>query len=173
MLMADDCFLPHFEREISELCRSTPIINGDDELKSGRDRANRIYGTDTCGIDIKNGDTVEYRFDALEKINAVHVVFDSDLDRDTLPGDFCERGHVTRANVLLESPQMYPPKTLCKAFRLTALTENGEREILSVDTNRNRAYHVTLDEPVFSIRLTMSENWGATDATRLVSFDFC
>ncbi|MBQ8141231.1 MAG: FAD-dependent oxidoreductase [Clostridia bacterium] len=173
LLMADDCFLPHFERDISALCRSTPVLNGSDELKSGQDRANRIYGTEVCGVKIANGAAVEYRFNSPSDINSVHIVFDSDLDRDTLPGDFCERGHVTRANVLLDSPQMYPPKTLCKSFTLAVTTESGEKELLAVDINRNRSYHLPISEPVSSIRLTMNENWGGTDKTALISFDFC
>ena len=97
---------------------------------------------------------------------------DSDLDRLTLPGGSCERTHVTRANVLLDSPQMHLPKTLCRTFILTALTENGEVELLSVKENRKRAYHCRVDAEVLGLRLRMLDNWGETESTNLVSFDF-
>ena len=171
-LMNDDCFLPHFQRRLSPLCERTPIRNGSDVLKTGRDRPNRIYGNEVCGFEAENGQTLEYRFERLEQVGGIHMVFDSDLNRDSLPGDFCERGHVTRANVLLESPQMHPPKPLCKAFRLTVLTESGEEELLSVSLNRLRSYHIPLSKPVSAIRLTVLENWGDTPKTNLVSFDF-
>lgn len=105
-------------------------------------------------------------------VDAVHVVFDSDLDRETLPGHWCERTHVTRANQLLDSPQMHPPKMLCKAFRLTALADGREITLLSVDQNIKRAYHQKIGFPIEAIRLTPLSNWGETDATNLISFDF-
>ncbi|MBQ2325670.1 MAG: FAD-dependent oxidoreductase, partial [Clostridia bacterium] len=85
-LMNADCFLPHFKRRISELCRNTAVTGGDC-LKNGEDRPNRIYGTSEKGIDVKNGEAIEYSFDKPERINSVHIVFDSDLDRKTVPGD--------------------------------------------------------------------------------------
>lgn len=171
-LMEDDCFLPHFERHVSALCKQTPVTGGDDTLKSGRDRANRIYGTETCGTPVDNGRCVEYRFTSPAKVSAVHLVFDSDLCRDTIPGDECERTHVTRANVRLDSPQMHLPTTLCKAFRLSVIADGAERDLLAVDVNRKRSYHVGVDMPVTAIRLTVTENWGGTDQTNLISFDF-
>lgn len=172
LLMEDDCFLPHFERRISDLCQKASLINGTDLLRSGQDRANRIYGTEAHSVKIPNGQTVEYRLEKDTPVQSVHLVFDSDLNRDTLPGDFCERGHVTRANVLLSSPQMHPPKTLCKAFRLTAIIDGQEQELLSVDCNRKRSYHIPLQSPITAIRLTMTENWSGSAETELVSFDF-
>ncbi len=172
LLMEDDCFLPHFKREISALCKSTPILGGDDSLKSGEDRPNRIYKTESAGSMIDNGTLLEYRFDAPAKVSAVHLVFDSDLDRVTLPGDWNEQTSVTRANVLLDSPQMKMPTTLCKSFRLCVVADGEEQELLSHKTNIKRAYHVSVDRLVSAIRLQMTENWGGTDKTNLVSFDF-
>lgn len=172
LLMEDDCFLPHFKRRLSPLCRTAALVNGSELLRSGQDRANRIYGTETHSMTIQNGQTVEYRLEKEAFVHAVHLVFDSDLNRDTLPGDFCERGHVTRANILLNSPQMHPPKTLCKAFRLTAITNGQEQELLAVDCNRRRSYHVPIRLPVTGLRLTVTEGWGDGAETGLVSFDF-
>ena len=171
-LMDDDCFLPHFERRISDACKAATLVNGTEELRNGQDRPNRIYGNESCGLTCRNGESVEYRLEKPTEITSVHIVFDSDLDRKTLPGDKCEREHVTRANVLLDSPQMHPPKTLCKAFRLSAVTEAGEQTLLQVECNRQRAYHVKVTETVTALRLTMLENWGETDTTNLFSFDF-
>lgn len=171
LLMNDDCFIPHFKRPISSLCKSLPI-QGDEELKNGQDRANEIYGNETCGIFVKNGDTVEYKFPILSAIHAIHIVFDSDLNRQTLPGHWCEQGHVTRANVLLDSPQMHLPKTLCKAFKLTAETAEGEITLLSVENNIKRAYHCPVSLSVSSLKLQLLENWGDQKETPLIAFDF-
>ena len=172
-LMNDDAFLPHFSREISEACLTAAMTPALDCLRSGRDRANRIYSTDTAGREIRNGEPITYSLATPARVGAVHIVFDSDLERDTLPGGECERKHVTRANVLLDSPIMHIPTTLCKAFRLTAVTEDGEELVLIEENNSiKRAYHLPLGRTVREIRLTVLANWGDTDLTRVLSFDF-
>ena len=172
-LMEQDCFLPYRKRKISALCQSTPIKNGNERLKNGEDRPNHTYGTDDCGICVANGTTLEYKFDNPEFIESVHLVFDSDLDRLTLKGRHPERITVTRANVLLDSPQMYVPKTLAKRFKLTALSEDGETELLSEEQNIKRMYHIKPNKPVSALRLTVLENWGGSEETSIFSFDFC
>jgi hypothetical protein len=66
------------------------------------------------------------------------------------------------------------PKTLCKSFTLTARTEKGEVTLLKNDNNIKRAYHVdSLGDIKFSeITLTVNSNWGGSDTTSVVSFDF-
>ena len=173
-LMNDDCFLPHFKREISDECLKASLVGADGGIRSGEDRANRIYGTSTVGTAVSHGCPVVYELTGVESVGSVHIVFDSDLDRKTLPGDDCERTHATRASVLLDSPMMHMPKTLCRAFTLTAETEEGEIVLISKDNNLKRAYHVTLPagKKLLKLKLTLSSNWGGTDKTNLVSFDF-
>jgi len=171
-LMEADCFLPEKTRKISSLCLETAIENGDANLKNGQDRPNALYGTDTCGMDVSNGTPLIYRFDRCHRVEAVHMVFDSDLDRNTLPGDVCERTHTMRSNVLLDSPQAYVPKTLCKAFVLEAETEDGTVELYRTENNLRRAHHIHLGRDVKALRLIPLANWGGTEKTRVFSFDF-
>ncbi|MBR6739577.1 MAG: FAD-dependent oxidoreductase [Clostridia bacterium] len=174
LLMDDDCFLPHFKRNISPLCQSSTLKGGDCSLWSGEDRANRIYGTESCGCLVPNGESVEYVFDSEVSLKSVHIVFDSDLDRVTLPSeDPCENEHVTRANVRLDSPQMYLPKTLCRSFRLSAIVDGREIELLRSENNIKRSHHLPLDLAVTSLKLQILDNWGESDETNLISFDFC
>jgi len=171
-LMNDDCFLPYFKRSISEVCKNATLSGGSDTLRSGEDRPSSVYGTTECGALIENGKAVEYKLSG-DRVGEVHIVFDSDLNRLSLGiEDPVERIHVTRANVRLDSPQVFVPKTLCKSFRLTAVTDKGEELLLSEDNNIKRAYHVALNKNVNAIRLEMLENWGGSDKTNLVSFDF-
>lgn len=181
-LMEDDCFLPHFSREISELCRQTPLVIGENtseelaDLQNGQDRANRIYGTETCGVKVPHGEKLTYRFAQPVSLHGIHIVFDSDLNRDTLPGNTVERGRSMRANILLDSPQMYVPTTLCKEFVVEAETAEGLKELLHVTNNRKRAYHLTVPEAlqgkILGISLKPMADWGTGDATTVVSFDF-
>ena len=79
----------------------------------------------------------------------------------------------TRANILLDSPRLIMPKTLCKTFRLTAFDSDGkETELLSSDNNLRRSYHIDIDMTVTALRLTPLENYGGTQSTKIFSFDF-
>ena len=179
-LMDTDCFLPARERNVGEVCRrsvlvgknGTPVAGGE-ALKNGQDRPNIHYGTTACGLSLPNGEGVEYRFDTPTAVESVHLTFDSDLNRTTLPGDKCEQDHSTRANVRLDSPQFYLPLTLCKTFRLEADTHGGVEVLLDVDHNALRAYHVEIDRAdITALRLIPLENYGGTGETRVFSFDF-
>jgi hypothetical protein len=179
-LMDADCFLPARERSVGEACRRTVLVDkngvpvaGGETLKNGQDRPNIHYGTTSCGLSLPNGEGVEYRFDAPTAVESVHLTFDSDLDRTTLPGDKCEQDHSTRANVRLDSPQFYLPLTLCKAFRLEAETADGVKVLLDVDHNALRAYHVEVGRAdITALRLIPLENYGGGGETRVFSFDF-
>ncbi len=172
-LLNDDCFLPYTRRDISDLCKNSKLCGADESVRNGEDRANRTYNTDSCGYLVNNGEKIEYTLDNYTKIESVHIVFDSDLNRDTLPGHWNEKAHVTRANVLLDSPQMHLPTTLCKSFKLTANTKDGEVTLFETNNNIKRAYHIpTGDINASSVCLTIDSNWGDSDKTNLISFDF-
>ena len=179
-LRAADSFLPAKPRRVSPLCIATPVVDGNghplvgqESLKDGQDRPHSSFGTDTCGLRAPNGKPLEYRFDPPQSISAVHVTFNSDLDRDTLPGGHVERTHSMRANILLDSPVMHMPLTLCRAFRLEADTAEGAVTLLEITDNTRRAYHLTVDRhDVTAIRLVPLENWGDTPETDVFSFDF-
>lgn len=171
-LAQNDCFLPNIIREVSDLCKKTPIVNGNDTLKNGMDRANSIYKDIECGVAVKNGESLEYKFNQPEIVHSLHLTFDSDLNRETLSGDCPDRLYPMRGNVRIDSPQCYVPKTLCKEFSVTVTTENGEKTILNQDCNRNRAYNININEPVYSISFVPKSNWGETDTTTVFSFDF-
>ena len=172
-ILADsDCLLPNRLRKISDLCRNTVLTGGSDKLKNGFDRPHKMYNDLTCGAAVENGTPVTYRFDAPEKIEAVHITFNSDLNRYSLPGEQCERTHMTRANTLLSSPQFYVPTTLCKSFRLEIETENGTEVLLESNRNLNRAYQVPVEKAVKSITLIPLSNWGGSSSTEIYSFDF-
>ena len=183
MLMEDDCFLPHFQRKISSVCKETSIVNltcnGEMKkdknlqcLKNGQDRANRIYNTEAVGVDVENHSALKYEFKSLQEVESIHIVFDSDLDRETLPGHWVEASRNARANVLLDSPQTHMPKTLCREFMVEIETEAGIEQLLLVKDNRKRTYHVSVNKRILSIALKVVSNWGDGHTTKVISFDF-
>lgn len=179
-IQADDGFLPARVRAVGNLCQATPIrgrdgqlISGQEALKDGRDRPHSSYGTDRCGCTIPNGHDLEYRFDSPQSIESIHVTFNSDLNRDTLPGGSVERTRSMRANVRLDAPLMHVPFTLCRAFRLEADTSEGTVVLLDVINNVRRAYHLPVKrDDISALRLIPMENWGGTEQTDVFSFDF-
>ena len=172
ILVDSDCLLPNRLRRISELCRKTSLTGGTEKMKNGFDRPHKMYGDLTCGGAVKNGSSVEYQFESPQKIEAIHLTFNSDLNRYTLPGEQCERTHMTRANTLLSSPQFFVPTTLCKAFCLEIETEAGTEILLESSRNLNRTHHIPVEKPVKAIILTLLSNWGNSDSTEIYSFDF-
>ena len=148
------------------------LFRSPDILRNGEDRAHRLYGTEenSAKYVAKPGEEIIYRFDKSD-VKSVHVVFDSDLNRSTLDGSVCERTHTTRANVKLDAPMMHLPTTLCKSFTLYGEL-NGERcELLCVDLNRKRSYHVNVNKCFDTLALIPNESWGGENIP-IVSFDF-
>ena len=171
-LMHDDCFLPGCTRTVSDLCK-TASFTGDNSLRDGIDRINRIYPQKTCGAVLENGKRTEYTLDTPQYVEEIHLVFDSNLDRRNHAGNECEQTHINRSNVLKSSTQQYMPKELCKAFRIEYTDENGEKHVLFEDgCNILRCRNIPVRRKVKSLSLTVIENYGKTDKTAVYSFDF-
>ena len=148
------------------------IINND-VIRNGQDRAHRIYNTtnETCAYFAKPNEEISYSFNSTE-ISSVHLVFDSDLNRDTLPGGQCERIHSMRAQQLIESPQMYMPKTLCREFMLYGELNGEKTEILHISDNRKRSYHIDINKTFDKLVLVPVSKWDEEGNIAVVSFDF-
>ncbi len=173
LLLQEDCFLPSRTREISGICKTAVLTTGADSLRNGQDRAHRIYNTDqkSCGYVASPGEEITYCFEK-RSVSAAHVVFCSDLGRETLPGGVCERTHSTRASQLLHSPQMHMPKTLCRAFRLLGELDGVRTEILHCTNNRKRSYHIQINQVFDKLILVPEASWGNRDEIPVISFDF-
>lgn len=168
ILMDNDCFLPGKKRAVSAECVKNAVS---EEICDGKDRVNRTYNTAECGILVDNGKEITYELENTY-VDSVHIVFDSDLNRETLNGDNCEKYHSMRCNVRLDSPVMNMPKTLCKDFILKITSDNGEEILLDISDNRKRAYHVEVKRKISKISLVVKSNWGEDDKTKVISFDF-
>jgi len=170
ILMNADSFLPSKTREISEACKKAAPYA---ELCDGIDRPHKkVYNTDKCGITVKNGTKIEYNLDKAEDVAAIHLVFNSDLNRVTHNGDLCEREQNCRCNVLLDSPDIFVTKTLCKDFTLEITDESGKTEALKYTDSVKRSYDIPVGKKVTKIVLIPESNWGDTEMTDVFSFDF-
>lgn len=174
LLMEDDCFLPSKTREISSICRSAILTGADNRIRNGQDRAHSLYGTTEAdaACEISNRSEVVYEMDNAQ-INAVHIVFCSDLSRSTLNVSDCEKYHTMRANRRLDSPQLYLPETLCREFILYGEKGSERVELLHISDNRKRSLHLPVNRHFDKLILMPVSNWGGSAQTKIISFDFC
>ncbi len=173
LLLNSDCFLPSKTREIPEACKRAALNVESETMRNGQDRAHSIYGIDKDKSTYPAGANEEITYSFPEReISHVHIVFDSDLNRETLPGHWCERERCTHSNQRLNSPMMHMPKTLCREFVLYGELEGKRREILKVTDNRKRAYHISINERLDKLILVPVNSWGDGEKIPVISFDF-
>ena len=169
-LLWDDMLLPHHPRTPAALSAAAHLtVNGvpcaeAEALRDGNDRENLFV----CAP----GDVVEYRFDAPVIAEEVRIIFDSDLDRVTLPGDHVERNHTMRANLLPTAPIMHLPTTLCKSYTVEAVCEDGSVIRLAEETNNlRRLVIIPVGTSVSTIRFVGQDVHESGGEIRLFSFE--
>lgn len=172
LLLDEDCFLPSKTREISSLCLNAELNINSEVIRNGHDREHQIYtNEDSFSYLAEYGEEICYSF-SKANVSEIHLVFDSDLNRDTLPGSVCERAHTTRANQRLDSPQMCMPKTLCREFKLIGELQGEKYELLHISDNRKRSYHLKVDQTFDKLTLIPIDSWGENKEVPIISFDF-
>lgn len=178
-LMEAGCFLPGMKREIADVCRKATLtcrgaLQNPEALRNGADRNNRTYPDAENGAIIPLGTPVTYRLEKACQPELIHVAFDSDLDRVTLPGSPCEREHAMRCNILPDSPVMHLPKTLPKRVTVkVCCADHTERILFQSENNRLPVLNLTVEQPVTEISLLIEELWHSDVAeAHVFSFDF-
>ena len=175
-LTDNGCFLPHIRRDMT-VARAAGLsadggVNNIENLRSGADRNNHTYGTEDEGAFVRAGTTIKYEF-APRRVENIHIAFDSDLDRVTLPGDKCERRHSMRANVFPDSPVMHLPLTLVKEYEIFVTDECGNRVLLARDSeNCKQTLNFAPDYPISAIELKLGADYGGNADIHIFSFDF-
>ena len=155
-LMDDDCYLPGFTREVSELTKKAKT--NAPKLKNGCDRA---IGEEYNGYIGKAGDVITYKFDDYEKISKIRLVFDSDLNRPK---------HNMPCNYPLNQPYYKCPKTLVKSYDIIAVERDGEKVIASDDCNHQRLVCRDVNVCAKEIRLVLKDA-HSDDGYRVFSMD--
>ena len=127
ILMDNDCFLPGFRREPSELTKKAKLTAdyGDPSaLLNGIDR--RIWGNDN-GYFGKTNKAITYTFDEETLVGGVRLVLDSDLDREYTYGN----PDALHTSSTLFFPKSYNntsfgfPKCLIKHYKIEIMDEKG------------------------------------------------
>ena len=170
-LMEDDCYLPFNVREVPALTKRARLLceaPDAENLRNGLDRP--IGGRDNGAVLPKNS-AAAYAFETPAPISHIRIIFDSDLNRTTLPEREAKRERNMLHNRPLNWPESYVPKTMVKAFRLEGIREDGTIDVLVNETNnyqRLRAFDVS--GTYAAVRLIPEETWG-NEGCHIFSFD--
>lgn len=170
LLLDADCFLPSKRRTVSEACAAAVLDGADSRIRNGMDRAHPMYGEAGNAQLCTPGSAITYRFPETQ-VESIHIVFDSDLNRKTLPGSWVEQVRCMRSNQRLDQPLTALPTTLCKAFAVTGYLDGKEIFSLQMDENRKRSHHIKLGQTFDTLVLTLKESWGDAQIP-VISFDF-
>jgi hypothetical protein len=152
-LMEDDCYLPWNARQVPALMQRAQLAasGGDPEpLRNGLDRP---VGDADNGWTGSVGDWAQYTFDRVERVRRLRFVFDSDLNRP-------EKNQP--ASYPLHQEPVGVPQAMVRAFRVEALGENGDWQVVAREENNyQRLVRIQIDVQARAIRFVPEATWGA------------
>ncbi len=168
-LMDDDCYLPFNVREVPSLTQNATLSGADENIRNGLDRP--IGGNDN-GCHVALGQAVEYDFGKEIEISRARIIWDSDLNRDTMVRINGKAWyHNMLCNRPLGMPDFYVPRTMTKGYRIEGVKENGDVSVLyETQSAYQRLAQISLSGSFRAVRLIPTETWGAEDA-HIFSFD--
>lgn len=158
-LAYDDCYLPFTGIEGSLIMKNAKFTSIDDEsarkLTNGKER-----GFEENGIELNCNEDVVMEFSAVQSVQSVRIVLDSDINRETTGGDGYVPVKSTVCNVTLDMPPVYLPGFLAKNIAIEYMGEEGEWiKLCQIDKNRKRLIDITVKKDVKAIKICFNEAW--------------
>ncbi|MBQ6117675.1 MAG: FAD-dependent oxidoreductase, partial [Clostridia bacterium] len=170
-LMEDDCWLPGRKRAVPPLTEQALLVCPAPEAENLRNGYDRPENGQDNGVSVPKGAVIAYRFASPAPVERVRIVFDSDLNRATLPERERRLNRNMPHNRHLDAPELYVPRTMVRAYRVEGVTPAGETVTLAEETENFRRLRQIDARGVFTeIRLIPLETWGS-EQCRLFSFD--
>ena len=169
-LMDDDCFLPYATREIPALTRRARLVCAAENAEALRNGIDRPVGDADNGARLALGQAVEYRFAEESVVSRVRLVFDSDLNDETMP----EYERNLKRNMICNRPRNLPdtyvPKTMTRAYRVEGITAEGIVPLVEEMENYQRLRTHAVQAKLLGVRFVPLATWGAEDC-HLFAFD--
>ncbi|HML46273.1 MAG TPA: hypothetical protein PKE04_05935, partial [Clostridia bacterium] len=170
-LMDDDCYLPGRKRPIPLLSQKARLEGDGKQIEALLDGTDRPVGKDAHAWFARKGDTAWLHLESPADIRRIRLVFDSDLNRETLPAMEYKLNRNMFHNRLLAQEPSYPPKTLVKAYRVKGVLEDGtERVLAEVGDNHRRLARHAVSARVKAVGLELLETWGLEEV-RVFGFE--
>ena len=172
LLMDDDCYLPHFRRPISTLCENAALEGEGHGLECLRDGTDRDRAEEVHAWSGEIGNRITYTFETPCHISRIRLVFDSDLNRRTLPRPENSMNRNMFHNRRLCYVPSHMPTTMLKRYRITACClDGGRRTVVEEEKNylRLRKYAVDVSGCT-GLVLEPLETWGS-EVVRIFAFE--
>ncbi len=170
--MDDDCFLPHLRRRVSSLCADAALEGDGCGLECLRDGIDRDRAGEVHAWVGGTGSRIWYAFAAPSHISRIRLVFDSDLNRRTLPWPENRMNRNMFHNRRLCYVPSHMPTTMLKRYRITACCPDGSRRTVVEEENnylRLRKYAVDISNCT-GLMLEPLETWGSEEV-RIFAFE--
>ena len=170
-LMDDDCYLPFDRRTSPNLTQRAAYTSEAPDAENLRNGFDRPIGGQDNGWTGNPGTAVTVSFPRAEHVRRVRLIFDSDLNRTTLPEEVASNNRPPRSSYLKNAKPTYVPKTMVRDFRLEARNAQGQWQIVKeISGNYQRRVILPLDLRTQAIRLVPLATWGAADC-HIFSFE--
>jgi hypothetical protein len=170
-LMEDDCHLPWNARRMPELTASARLTTSEGDGEPLRDGIDRPTGNVDHGWKAAPGAWVQYELEDASPVRQIRIVFDSDLERETISTRYVAHLSQMGCNIFLDMDPGTMPQTLVKAFRVEGLDSSGNWFIISqMENNHQRLVRITTSVTVKAVRLIPEKTWGS-DSIHLFAFD--
>ncbi|MHC1695815.1 MAG: FAD-dependent oxidoreductase [Eubacteriales bacterium] len=151
ILMEDDCWLPGIAPDTSEYPSQRVTAKGEGELNAD-ERGQAWSGSPDS--------TVEVELDAPAKGAVLRVVFDSELDRESMEGQrWNVRTFPMRCNIFADDAPVSPPARLTREYKVEAMLDGGWTTIREEGQNRRRLVKIPLPDGTQRVRLTLKSAW--------------
>ena len=159
-LLDDDCYLPGFKRNISEICKNASLQSSEGEAEKLRNGLDRQLGTETNAWECRKGSFANYTLSSRQFVKEIRIVFDSDLSRD----------HLNMVSNYTLIPAVYaPPAALVKGFHLEI---DGE-VIFENQNNYQRFAVIPVEKECSEIKLVIDALDNTRETAKVFRFDFC
>ncbi|MBQ6164472.1 MAG: FAD-dependent oxidoreductase [Clostridia bacterium] len=165
-LSEDDCYLPGYRRSLPALTTEATLVCPSPDAENLRNGIDRAVGEQKNRAVLKKGGSAEYIFDKARFVSRVRVVFDSDLDRGTLPEGLRALNRNMLHNRPLNLPDACVPATMTRAFRIEGVREDGGVDVIADEKNNYRRLRVfPVGKEYRAVRLIPTETWGAEECS--------
>lgn len=170
LLQQQDIWLPFVKKKIGAATLAATVrsnMKNTALLFNGIERETDRSVNYACG---EKGSRVNLIFDKPVCISGVRLVFDSDLNRETLPEWERRINRNMIHNIPLGLEPSYPPKTLMRRFTVTLTLDNGETESREINNYYQRLFIWKTRRKIMEASVTLEETWGSPEF-HLFSFE--
>ena len=167
MLMDDDCFLPGFNRQISDITLRAKLNISDREreiLFNGKERPRD--DEDVNYITLPLGKELTFNFDTDTKIDTLRIKTDQDFDRDRVSKFRVTKRYAQKIHQGLDFEPVNMSPTIVKSIDIYADDQKYE-----IRDNYHSLIKLPINKTVRSIKVIFNETYG-DDFVKLYSCDF-